>query len=573
MSSHTTGTVLLTHADPLLCLAVILLSGVVAGKLAKRLGVPRVTGQILVGILLGPSVLSVFSHEPLEKLAPITSFALALMTMTVGSHLNLRRLRNAGKRLLILLALEMTVTPFLVVMALHRILEVPLPMSLLLGVLAVSTAPATIVALVKETRSKGLFVKTLLAAVALNNIACILLFEVAHGLTRMYFRHDPGQTFLGLHLEAGWALLEAVALGGLGGYLLIRFTRGATREETKTTWSLLALLWTAGWASYLRVSPLLACLFLGVTLVNLAPHHEGIGDRVFVHFEEAILCAFFTMAGMELNFAYLGQAGTLAAAVVLLRIVGKQLSAWLAMWLAQAPRGVRRYLGLALVPQAGVAIGLLLITVGDPAMRPIADLILATGVTMVAINEIVGPLLTRQALRWSGDAGQDRARLIDFLHEEDILVDLRASSKEEAIASLVDLLVRNHYLQDRREELLQSVLDREAESSTCFGKGLAVPHGELPGGSEILGVMGISREGLDFQTPDGQPVHCMVVLFTPYSQRGRHVEVLAALARVVSQEELRLSLVHAVSPGHAYVLLQDEEFEEFNYFLDEMDNF
>jgi Kef-type K+ transport system membrane component KefB/mannitol/fructose-specific phosphotransferase system IIA component len=565
--------VLLSQADPLLCLAVILLAGVLAGKAAKGIGVPRVTGQILVGILLGPSVFSVFHHEPLEKLAPITSFALALMTMTVGSHLNMRRLRNAGKRLIALLFLEMTLTPLLVALVLHFGMGVSIPMSLMLGVLAISTAPATIVALVKETRSKGLFVKTLLAGVALNNIACIFLFEVAHGLTRVYFRQDVGQTIMGIHLEAGVALLQAMVLGGMGGYLLIRFTRGGVKNEVKTTMSLLALLWTAGWAAYFGGSPLLACLFLGVTLVNLAPDHEGIGDRVFVSFEEAILCVFFTMAGMELNFAYLDQAGTLAFAVVILRFAGKLLSGWFAMWWAGSPDGLRKFLGMALVPQAGVAIGLLLITVGDPAMRPIADLLLATGVTMVAINEIIGPLLTRQALRWSGDAGQDRARLIDFLHEENILVNLQASTKKDAVEQLVEIVIRTHSLQNHREEILASVLKREGEASTCLGQGLAVPHGELPAVKSMVGAMGISRQGLPFDSADGQPVHCMVLLLTPPADHDRHVEVLAALARVVSKEEQRLTLFHAISPGHAYVILQDEEFEEYNYFLEEMDHF
>ena len=190
---------LIQSASPLLVLAVVLVAGVLSGALARRLKLPSVTGQILAGILLGP-ILHVFGHGTVAGLAPITSFALGLMAVAVGSHLNLARLSGATRRLMILLVCEALITPLFVFGAVMWIGDVAWTTGLLLATIAISTAPATILSIVKETRSKGVFVKTLVAAVALNNIACILLFELAHSasLASITSASGPG---LGLSAE------------------------------------------------------------------------------------------------------------------------------------------------------------------------------------------------------------------------------------------------------------------------------------------------------------------------------------------------------------------------------------
>jgi len=163
-----------------------------------------------------------------------------------------------------------------------------------------------------------------------------------------------------------------------------------------------------------------------------------------------------------------------------------------------------------------------------------------------------------------------RARLIDFLHEENIITDLQASTKEEAIEQLTEVLVRSNHLDADSERLKESVMQRENELSTCIGGGLAVPHGVLEHGSQIVGAMGVSREGLKFDTPDGIPVHCMVLLATPREQRDRHLEVLGALARAIGLDpNIQRQLFNARSPAHVYEILHAEESEDFNYFLED----
>jgi hypothetical protein len=136
------------------------------------------------------------------------------------------------------------------------------------------------------------------------------------------------------------------------------------------------------------------------------------------------------------------------------------------MRLAGSTTRVQRNLGLALVPQAGVAVGLVIVVQSEAAHAQLAGLFSAVVLTVVAVNEIVGPLLTKLALARAGELGQDRLRLIDFLQEENIVTGFRATSKQAAIESLVDLLLRSHDLHEAdRAELLESVLAREAQAS------------------------------------------------------------------------------------------------------------
>ena len=561
----------LPDADPLLTLAVVLVAGVGFGALAKLARLPSITGQILAGVLIGPA-LGVFDEESVSGVEPFTHFALGLMAVTVGAHLNLKRMRNAAKRLTILVLSEATIIPALVGVSLVTLGGMSWSTALLLGAIAVSTAPATIVTLVKETRSRGVFVKTLVGAVALNNMACIFLFELAHHLARGTLQLDGDGGTAAILLGPLRQFLLAILIGWAGAVAMQMVNRFAVRPEVMSTAGVLAILMTSGLSNYLDVSPLLSCLFLGMVQTNLTPAREEQIGALFKNFEPAILAVFFTLAGMHLNFGHARTSGLIAIIYFAARLAGKLGSVELAMWIAGATPKVRRFLGVALVPQAGLAIGLVLLLQEDPIFREhpeVLQLILAVVLTVVTANEIVGPVLTRFALGRSGEIGRDRGRLLDFIQEENILTDFTASTKEEAIEKLVDHMIRSHHMDVDRQTLLDTVLEREAQASTCLGSGLAVPHAILPNEHAMVGVLGISREGLDIHTPDGRPVRCMALLGTSIGERNRHLQVLATLASAFGTDPaVRDRLFNATSPAHAAEVLHGEDSEGFNYFLD-----
>ena len=391
----------LHHGGPLLTLAVVLLAGLSFGSVARRLGLPGITGQILAGLLLGHAGLDLFDAESLEDLVPLTHFALGLMAVTVGAHLNLRRLRGAGRRLFILLLFEATVTPLFVFGAVWGLAGEEPGLSALFATCAIATAPATVVAVVAESRAKGVFVKTLVAAVALNNMACIFLFEVA--------RAFAGATSRGGGLNEALSgparqLLIAIGIGGLLAVAMELVARHLKRERVHTA-AILCLVLASGTASFLGVSPLLACLFLGFVQTNITHTRETLVDSVFDEFQPAILAAFFTLAGMHLSFEHAALAGLLAVLVFCFRALGKITAGTLAMNLGHATEKVRKNLGIALLPQAGVAVALVILIQEDPAFRDVAEIFSAVILTVVTVNEIVGPIALRHALRRSGEAG------------------------------------------------------------------------------------------------------------------------------------------------------------------------
>ncbi len=556
-------------SNNLVVLALLTVCGMLGGEAAKRLHLPSVTGQLLAGIILGPSVLGLFGHAEAVALTPVVNFALGLIAMAVGSHLHIYRLENALRRLGWLVILEMVMLPLMVYGAVRFIGGGNWVFGLLLGTLAVSTAPATIVAIVKETRSRGVFVSTLMAAVALNNVACITLFEMA--FTTVSVNTGEGGGIGSIFMAPLQQLVGALLVGGGVGLAMALLTRHVFHPDKLATVSLVALLVTVGLADAFQISELLACLFLGAALANLAPEKEEVGHRAFASFEPAILAIFFTLAGLEFDAVNLVTAEFLALVVILARAVGKVAAGWLAMKLAGAPANLRNNIGMALIPQAGVAVGLLLKVRESPLQDTVGEIFFTVGVATVALNEIVGPLTTRWALKRAGDLGKDRPRLIDFLHEPNIATEFRAADKQEAVAALVDLLVRSHRLTEvDRDALVEDIMRRERGMSTCVGRGLFLPAAEIEGVPQLVGVMAISSEGLRFETPDGLPVHCITLLVVPPEERQRHLEVLAALARSIgSDPDIQTQLYHAKSPAHVHEILHAEEFEDYNYFLEE----
>jgi PTS system fructose-specific IIC component len=565
------------HSDnAFLVLSLVLLAGLGFGGLARRLRLPTVTGQIVAGVLIGPAVLGLIDHAGGARLRPMIDFALALMAVDAGSHLSLRRLRPAKKRLLLLAVFEVTLTPLLVIGAVTLVSDTHWYMAQMLGAIAIATAPGTILSIVKETRSTGTFVKTLVAAVALNNLLCILGFEIAHTVADMAASGETPR--LGRLIAAPLQQLGlAVCLSGVIGAALLFVTRNTERKERLTAASMVAIVTLLGVAHEFNISVLLSSLFLGVFLENVTPDKDEIGPAVFANFEPAIYAVFFTIAGTELQFRYLAVAGMVAMVVFTARATGKVGAGYLAMKLAGATRRIRRNIGVALLPQAGLAVGLMLLIMEDPvfattaALRGERDTFLAVVLAVVLCNEIVGPILARGALVRSGDFERDRARVLDFLHEEHIRCHLRADSIEDAIEQLVDALVSSYSLPLERDAMLAHALERERESSSCLGAGLALPHLRVDTGSAIVGVMGIFPEGVPADTPDGQPLHGIVLFLTPTGEHDHHLAVLQAFARVVGRDEtVRNLLYKARSPAHAHEVLHlHERSSWFNQYLDE----
>ena len=555
--------------NPLMALAVIFAVGYPAGLLARRIGLPAVTGNILAGVALGQAVTK---FELIERttiardLETVTIFALSLITLVIGSHLSYRRLHNAKRRIFSVSLFEVVLTIVLVTAGVFLVTG-DLEIALLLGAIATATAPATVLAVVREERAKGLLVKTLLATVALDNVFCILLFSVASA----WVLRSVGDVEYSALMAVLIPLRDiglAVVLGSAVGGLLLLLARG--RHIEPFSGMFIAILMATGGAQFLDVSPLLANLTLGILLGNAGRESEEMTSSL-ESLQPILLTCFFTLAGVALDLERLGVIGLLGGTYFLARAIGKIGGGRLgAQFGANLPR-VRRNVGMALLPQAGLAIGLVVILQGDARLPEelvamITNVVLAT----VIVNELLGPPLVRRAIGRAGEAHKDRRRIVEFLQEEHIMTPLHAEDRSDAIRQLSEFLLRSHGMNKARvDELIESVEERERSFSTAIGFGVALPHARVPEGPEIMGVMGICHEGIDFGAADGQPVHLIIMIATPEEHQELHLEVMGAVTRIMSEPQVRARLFSARDPAEAFDAIETEIQHDYNYFLED----
>lgn len=550
--------------DPLLNLATVLFAGILGGELIGRLKLPKVTGWIGTGILLRFLELPGLEPSQLSSFSPFTNFVLGFIAFTVGATLHLASLRNAGKRLALLLASEAVITP-LVVGVLLVAGGIEVHAALLLAAVAIAGAPGTTVLVVREARARGILSRTLIAAVGLIDMIAVGAFVFATSL----FHQDMsslGPALLAVGAEFG----QALAIGAGVSLFAVALTTRVVGPAFLAPTMVAVILGSWGLAKAMGASSILACTFAGIVLSNVRHASARSAEAYLTPIGGVLFAGFYTLAGMRLDFALVLPMASVVALYFVARLVGKWLGAYVAMRIAGVTANVRRYLGAALLPHGGVAVGLLFLVEGDPAFASIADTVVSVGLAALAINQLVGPSVTRYSLGRAGEVGQDRPRLLDFLPEQRIVVGVEGRDRQEVIAKLVDQLYATSPMEISKEEFLARVLEREEEESTCLGEGLMIPHAVCPEGQQIQGVLGLSSRGIDLGAPDGRPVHAVVLLATPAHDNQRHLAILAAFASAITHDpNLREQLYHARSAAHAYEVLHADETEDLNYFLDE----
>lgn len=564
--------------DPLIKLALVLVAGIIGGELVGRIKLPKVTGWIGTGILLrfidqtlrtNQQIDIGLSPESVGSFGPYMNFVLGYIAFTVGAALHFGTLQNAGKRLGLLLICEAIITPSVVFFALCYGGGMATKPALILAAVAVAGAPGTTVLVVQEARARGILTRTLVAAVALIDMVAVGAFEFVYAFSR-----TPGAGMnswqAGLS-NVGSEFGYAAAVGVGCAVLALLLTRTVVGPAFVGPTMVAVILASWGAAVGLQTSGILACTFAGIAVSNI--RHETVrSTEAYLHSIGGVLfAAFYTFAGMKLDFGLVVPMLSLVLLFFVSRFIGKYFGAFAAMQLAGVTKPVRNFLGLSLLPHGGVAVGLILLVQNDLALAEYADTVTTVGLAALAINQLLGPSGTRFAINKAGEGGKARPRLMDFLDEHRITVGVAADSKEDVVKALVSQLYSTATMPITEEEFVKQVMERELEESTCVGHGLMIPHAMLDSSAKIEGVLGISKKGLDFKTPDGRPVHAVLLLATPQHERERHLEILSAFAHLITRDEnLCEQLYHARSAAHAYSVLHADDAEELNYFLEEV---
>ena len=336
-------------------LAAMLLSAFGLSRITKLLKLPNVTGYILSGILIGPHCLKWIDASMVENMSFVTDVALAFIAFGVGKYFTWSTLRKSGAQVLVITVLEALAAAAVISAAMLLIFDLPLSFSLLLGAIGAATAPASTLMTIRQYKAKGHFVDTILQVVALDDAVALLAFSVCATISQV--AESPEQlSAASILLPIAYNVL-AVALGA-GMALALKWSERHVRSAYNRLLMVVILLLTlAGLCAAVDVSPLLACMALGMVHANVTEEKDLLFKTVD-EFTPPVLTFFFVVSGMRLNVPALATAGVVGVVYFFVRIAGKYFGATLGAVLTGEERSVRRYLGMALVPQAGVSIGL-----------------------------------------------------------------------------------------------------------------------------------------------------------------------------------------------------------------------
>lgn len=401
---------------PLLSVGLLLILGYWGGRAANLIKLPRVSGYLVIGILLSPSTFNILDRQLVnEDLYVVTEMALAIIAYTIGGSLIIQELKRLGGMILWVTISQAVGACLLTTVVLvytlpfitnlrgpeYDLLRTYLPMALVIGAISVATAPGAVIAIVSEFKARGPFTSTLMGVVAIDDGLAIIFFALA--ATAAHFIMDPSSVpWMQMMGGALSEIVFSVLLGIVAGAALKFMARLIRRREALLMVILGVIFVTAGIASVFKLSALLANMIAGFIIVNFeARHHDFF--LVIEHIEEPLFGLFFGLAGACMDLRILRFTGLLAIMIMLTRISGKLLGTWVAAKPFGAPENVRKYLGLALLPKAGVTVGLVLMAREIFPVPEVVTILVNAVIGSVILNELMAPPLVKYALVKSGE--------------------------------------------------------------------------------------------------------------------------------------------------------------------------
>ncbi|MFO7777264.1 MAG: cation:proton antiporter [Nitriliruptoraceae bacterium] len=370
----------------------LLLLGLLAEWSAAKLPIPRVSILIVLGVAVGPIGLDLLPAAREEWFPIVSAVALVMVGFLIGGEFTAERLRELGVRSAVISLIESSGTAVVVGSGLLAV-GVEAQLALPLAGVAAATAPAAVVGVIQESGEQGPFSRLLQAIVALDDAVGLVVFSLLLAVVGLLAGGDAsgGDAVWTALRELGGGIVLGVVLGLPAALLTGRLQPG--RPILEEAFGLVLLC--AGLGIWLDVSYLLAAVVMGAVVANLASHHER-PFREIESVEWPFLVVFFLLAGASLELSAIGNVGWIGLGYILLRTVGKVGGAWLGVTVVGGAASRARWLGVALLPQAGVALGLALLA--DQQLPEVGGDVLAIVVGATVVFELVGPLATRLAL-------------------------------------------------------------------------------------------------------------------------------------------------------------------------------
>lgn len=384
--------------EELFYLSLLIFAGMIMGKTAKKVKLPNVTGYLIAGLILGPSVLKLIPADAVDKLSFISEIALGFIAFSIGGEFKISYFKRVGFTPIVIAIFEALAAVFLVALVL-AVAGYELQLAIVLGAIAAATAPAATIMVVNQYRAKGPVTETLLSVVALDDAVALISFGVAVAIANMIGNPEAGSLFLSI-LDPIVEIFGSLLLGAVLG-LVFSYPLKFWKDDGNRLCLLYAFIFLAIAAStHFGFSNLLTCMAMGSILANVSIRSDAI-LRIQDFVTPPIFLVFFALSGAGLNLSILSDIGLIGIIYVVMRVIGKFVGAWLGAKIMHAEQKIQRYLGWTLVPQAGVAIGLTL--VAQTVVPDYAQTIRAVVLCGTMIYEIIGPSLSKWALKKAGE--------------------------------------------------------------------------------------------------------------------------------------------------------------------------
>jgi Kef-type K+ transport system membrane component KefB len=381
-------------------LGFILLVGLLSARLINKIKFPAVTAYLLLGIIIGPWCLKLLTEDILRSSELISNVVLSFIAFTLGQNFTIERLRKIGSNVFAISIGEVLGAWLLVTLATWILAGQPFYVALLFGAIAPATAPAAVVMVVREYRAKGTFTDTLLGVVAIDDAWGIILFAFSLAIAKIFAPASSSHISLNPMmmdlLKAIWEVIASIGIGAILGLSLSYLARFIRTQAELLTFTIGFVLLTGGLTVFFGYSLLLATMALGAVVVNINPTNLKFFDAL-KSIDPPFYLLFFVVVGASLEIKLLSSLGLLAVIYVFTRLPGEMIGAFIGAQISGAEKRIKKYLGLGLAPQAGVALGLAFIAKSN--FPSVGDTILTTVILTTVIYELIGPLCTKYALQ------------------------------------------------------------------------------------------------------------------------------------------------------------------------------
>ena len=442
------------HANILLLLGIAVFLGAIGGRVFQRLKIPQVVGYIIIGLIVGQTGFGLISRTVVDEMRPISMFALGLIGLSIGGELKLPELRRRGRQFLSILLSE-GIGAFIMVGGATGILiwlitgdtKIAIAQGLLLGAISTATAPAATVSVIWEYKTRGPLTNTLLAIVALDDGLGLLLFGFASSMAGVLL--SGGSLTIGAILGTPvYEIIASILLGSVSALVLTLLLRWSSDPDKQLVFTIGTVMLNMGLSTALEMDAILAAMALGATLVNVAPRRSRDAFQLIKKFAPPIYVLFFVLVGAELQlFGTSAVIWIIAGTYVVGRTVGKIIGAYYGARISGAPETVKRYLGLGLFAQGGVAVGLSIVAAHRFEATIGGEIIIIVTVTTMLV-ELLGPPCVKLALTKAGEVGLG-------ISEEDLI-------RSYTVENVMDPKPPVIQIDDRMEKIFEVISSSES---------------------------------------------------------------------------------------------------------------